>query len=74
MVHSLHAEIPAFVCVDGWNETPDASGNAADSSLRGFAQEGLQQMKDHLDWIDPGNTARRVAPTASMTSSTPTTL
>lgn len=49
--------LPAFVCVDGWNERPDASGNAADSSLRGFAQEGLQRMKDHLDWIDPGNTA-----------------
>jgi hypothetical protein len=42
-----------FVCVDGWNERPDASsGNAPDGSLCGFAKERLQRMKDHLNWIE----------------------
>jgi hypothetical protein len=52
----------AFVCVDGWNERPDPSGNAADSSLRGFAQERLQRMKDHLDWIEVWGILRQQIP------------
>jgi hypothetical protein len=50
-----------FVCVEGWNERPDASGNTPDGSLRDFAKERLQRMKDHLDWIEVRGILRQIA-------------
>src|SRR5262245_24659684 len=43
------------------NVGPDTSLQPFDCALRSFAQESLQRMKNHLDWIEIWRIRRQVA-------------
>ena len=66
-----------LACLEGPDKRFDPFADARDGWLRDFAKNRLERMKHHLDRIEVRRILRqvaRLAPAASMASSTPTTL